>query len=124
MLITAAILLVAVSLMHSVLGGINLINPICRRDDLPIILGSRRNTVLTLQFGWHFLSFFWMALAALLVLLHVRPDRFLEDFLMGGAGLFILRGLIALIAGRGRHLSWIFFLPIGGLLYAAMAGIG
>ncbi|WP_299682265.1 hypothetical protein [uncultured Roseobacter sp.] len=124
MLISAAILLVAVSLMHSVLGGINLINPICRRDDLPIILGSRRNTVLTLQFGWHFLSFFWVALAALLVLLHARPDRFLEDFLMGGAGLFIASGLIALIAGRGRHLSWVFFFPIGGLLCAALAGIG
>ncbi|AUR05913.1 hypothetical protein PhaeoP72_03995 (plasmid) [Phaeobacter inhibens] len=124
MLITAAILLVAVSLMHSVLGGINLINPICRRADLPIILGSRRNTVLTLQFGWHFLSFFWVALTALLVLLHVRPDRFLEDFLTGGAGLFIASALIALIAGRGRHLSWIFFFPIGGLLYAALAGIG
>lgn len=124
MLIIAAILLVAVSVMHSVLGGINLINPICRRDDLPIILGSRGNTVLTLQFGWHFLSFFWVALAVFLVLLHVRPDRFLEDFLLGGAGLFIASGLIALIAGRGRHLSWVFFFPIGGLLFAALAGIG
>ena len=124
MLITAAILLVTVSLMHSVLGGINLINPICRRDDLPIILGSRRNTVLTLQFGWHFLSFFWVALAALLILLEIRPDRFLEAFLMGGAGLFIASGLIALIAGCGRHLSWVFFFPIGGLLYAALTGIG
>ena len=124
MLIIAAILLVAVSLMHSVLGGINLINPICRRNDLPIILGSRRNTVLTLQFGWHFLSFFWMALATLLVLLHVRPHSFLENFLMGGAGLFIASGLIALIAGRGRHMSWAFFFPIGGLLYVALAGAG
>ncbi|UWR63034.1 hypothetical protein K4L02_09615 [Phaeobacter inhibens] len=123
MLITAAILLVAVSLMHSVLGGINLINPICRRDDLPIILGNRRNTVLTFQFGWHFLSFFWVALAALLVLLHIQPDRFLEGFLMGGAGLFTASGLIALIAGRGRHLSWVLFFPMGGLLYAALKGL-
>ncbi|MEL7213406.1 MAG: hypothetical protein AAGK92_12135 [Pseudomonadota bacterium] len=122
MLITAAVLLVAVSLMHSVLGGINLINPICRRDDLPIILGSRRNTVLTLQFGWHFLSLFWVAIAGLLIFLHAQPDCFVEGFLVGAAGIFTMSGLVALIAGRGRHLSWLFFFPIGGLLYAALHG--
>lgn len=123
MLVIAAVLLVGVSLMHSVLGGISLINPICRRSDLPIILGSRRNTVLTLQFGWHALSLFWLALAVLLVLLETRPELFIPAFLLGGAGLFALIGLIALIAGRGRHLSWVFFLTIGWLFYTVYQGL-
>ena len=56
MLTVAAFLLMTVSAMHSLLGGINLINPICSLPDLPIILGSRRITIMTLQCGWHFLS--------------------------------------------------------------------
>ena len=117
MLTAAAVLLIAVSAMHSVLGGIRLINPICGLANLPIILGSRRNTVLALQIGWHFLSLSWVALACLLFGSPSDPTAFAKMFFYGGSALFAACGMIALVASRGRHLAWVFFFPIAGLLY-------
>ena len=124
MLTVAAFLLMTVSAMHSLLGGINLINPICSLPDLPIILGSRRITIMTLQCGWHFLSLLWVALALLLVGYPSAPTDFSRKLLYGGAVLFAVYGLTALVASRGRHLSWVFFFPIGGLFCAVAQGMG
>ena len=117
MLICAALLLLALAAMHSVLGGRDLINRICVLPDLPVILGSRRMTVLTLQIGWHLLSIFWIALALLLVRLQVDTTGFRLLFLDVFGGLFLISGIVALVAGRGRHLSWVFFLPAALLLF-------
>ncbi|MEM1078850.1 MAG: hypothetical protein AAGI09_10020 [Pseudomonadota bacterium] len=105
MLTFAALCLLLVSAMHSGLGGRNLIDPICRLPDLPVILGDRRNSVLTLKFGWHFLSLFWVVLAALLFRLDMEATGFVQIFLLVLALQFALCGAIALIASRGRHLS-------------------
>ncbi len=67
MLILAAVLLIGVGLLHSVKGGKHLIAPILRMQGLPIILGSRRNTELTLWAGWHIASLFWWGNAAALL---------------------------------------------------------
>jgi hypothetical protein len=56
MLLIAALLTILVGAMHSVLGGKRLIAPILRMEGLPIILGSLKNTRLTLLVGWHIAS--------------------------------------------------------------------
>ena len=116
MLILAALMFVALGLMHSLRGGRYLIDPILRLDGLPVILGSRHNTRLTLKAGWHIASLFWWGNAAALVWLWSDPAR-------GAAAFLIPLGVVCLVAGataawlsKGKHLSWVFFLPIGAIL--------
>lgn len=116
MLETAAVLLVLVGAMHSILGGRNLITPLLAREDFPVILGSRRNGRLTLWFGWHALTFFWWAQAY--VLWRMAGDTALAGpvTLAAWAVACGLIGLAALIVSKGKHLSWVFFLPLAALL--------
>ncbi|WP_424974965.1 hypothetical protein [Dinoroseobacter sp. S124A] len=123
MLSFAAICLVLVSAMHSWLGGRDLIDPICRLPDVPVILGSRRNAVLTLKFGWHFLSLIWLVLAALLLRLEMSAAGFPQLFLLTLAAQFGVCGATALIASRGRHLSWVVFFHLALALAAAGWGL-
>ena len=112
----AAVLLVLVGLFHSLIGGRRLIAPIVAREDLPAILGSRTMSRVTLKAGWHLLTVMWFALAAILVLdqLAVAEFRQLTPGVFGGT--FVFCGVMALVLSRGKHLSWVLFFPIGGIL--------
>lgn len=112
----AAVLLVLVGLFHSVLGGQRLIAPIVAREDLPAILGSRTMSRVTLRAGWHLLTVMWFALAAILVLDQLAVAEFRQLTLGVFGGTFVFCGVMALILSRGKHLSWAFFFPIGGIL--------
>lgn len=117
MLLIAAILTFLVGLMHSWLGGKYLIAPLTRRDDLPEILGDRALTKLTLSVGWHALTLvFWM-FAGLLAYLHFGGADFENLFLKTVAAAFLMLGLAALILSRGKHLSWLCFLPVSAILF-------
>lgn len=120
MITAAAVCLFLVGLMHSYLGGRKLIAPLMERKDFPIILGSQRNGRLTLYFGWHALTLFWWAQAIVLVAITVRPSLVIPMTLLSLAVACAIMGALALIASRGRHLSWIFFLPISVLLLTAV----
>ncbi|MEM9531614.1 MAG: hypothetical protein AAGA23_11900 [Pseudomonadota bacterium] len=122
MLLSAGMLTVVVALMHSVLGGRHLINPITRRTDLPVILGSASHTRRTLHFGWHLLSLNWIGMAGLMMLMHFRPELKSPPFLVMTAGLFAVFGLISLVYSRGRHPAWWVFLPASALL--ALSALG
>ena len=118
MLIVGALLFLAVSIMHSLLGGQRLIAPICVLKDLPAILGSRRDTELTLTIGWHLLSVFWVYLAGLLLSIHFAVSAF-QSILVESLGvLSILCGVMALVMSRGKHLSSVIFVPLGLILLA------
>lgn len=120
MLLIAAILTVAVSLMHSILGEKRLIGPLLRMEGLPVILGSLNNTKLTLRIAWHITSLMWWGIAAVLVAMHVAPGTVSVAFLWMVSAVFGVSGAVALVASRGKHRSWIFFLPIAALTgYAA-----
>ncbi len=123
MLLVAALVTILVSLMHSVLGGRRLIAPILRMEGLPIILGSLKNTRLTLWAGWHMLTMTWLGLAAMLAYLHFTPDHAGKAFLFMVAVLFAISGAAALVLSRGAHLSWVLFLPVAAITgYAAFTG--
>jgi len=115
MLFFAAALLIAVTAMHSILGELRLIQPILRLENLPVILGSRQNTRATIRFAWHITSLFWLGLAALLVRLQMSTIDLAAWLLWGVTIAFALSGAAALIASRGRHMSWVFFFPIAVL---------
>lgn len=112
----AAVLLVLVGLFHSLIGGKRLIAPVVARDDLPAILGSRTLSRVTMKAGWHLLTLMWFALAAILMLDQLAVAEFRQLTLGVFGGTFLFCGVMALILARGKHLSWAFFLPIGGIL--------
>jgi hypothetical protein len=118
LLYIAASLLVAVGIAHSYLGERYILIRLFRRGDLPKILGSAAFTARTLRFAWHITSIAWLGLAAVLVVLAQPPAS------SGALGLvvgctFLAHGVVALLASRGRHLSWPVFLAIGILsIYA------
>lgn len=115
MLLVAAILTILVGLMHSVLGGKYLINPLLAREGFPVLLGSVKNAKLTLWIGWHMLSFIWWGLALELLVIHFASEYAAPAFLWILSGLFAASGLVALIFSKGKHRSYFFFLPVAVL---------
>jgi hypothetical protein len=117
----AAFLLLVVSAAHSYLGERYLLVRLFRRDDLPRVFGTSESFKLTLRFGWHVASVAWMGLAAVLVALaHPPVDARVIGVVVGIT--FLIHFLIALIASKGKHLSWIAFLAVG--LFAIVATMG
>lgn len=112
MLFLAAALLIAVTAMHSIIGEVRLIRPLLRLKGLPVILGSRENTQATIRVAWHITSLFWVGLAILLVRLQLSTVDLAAWFLWTATAAFALSGAAAVILSRGRHLSWVFFIPI------------
>jgi len=119
MLEVSAILLVLVGAMHSFLGGARLIRPLLANEDFPSVLGSQRNGRLTLWFGWHALSFFWWAQAIVLWRMAVDITEVGQTTLIAWSASCAAIGLTALVMSKGKHLSWVFFLPIAALLGSA-----
>ncbi|MEM7052518.1 MAG: hypothetical protein AAF604_22840 [Acidobacteriota bacterium] len=107
-------------LAHSYLGERYLLIRLFRRGNLPKLLGGTEFTKRTLRFAWHITSVMFCSFGAILLLL-TRPQPILTPLTWILTITFGIMGAISLIASRGRHLSWIFFLFIaavcGGLLF-------
>ena len=114
MLVAAAVLMVAIGLVHSVLGERYILTRLFRRD-LPKILGSDRFTKKTLRFAWHITTVAWCGFAAVL-LVGLGSERATLRVI---SLTFLATGVITLVAGRGRHLAWVVFLAIAGLTWWA-----
>ena len=112
--LVAAALVVAVGLAHSYLGERYILTRLFQRSDLPRLFGSSDFTVRTLRFAWHITTVAWFGLAAILVLL-AKTAATPENIALAVGWTFLASGLIALVASRGRHLSWVVFLAIGCL---------
>lgn len=123
MLILAAFLLICVGLMHSVLGGKRLISPLLQRDDLPIILGSIENTRLTLWVGWHLLTLFFWGHAASITVIAIDQQHSAKAVLLTIALGTGLAGWLALTLTKGKHKSWIMFLPVSVITGLAAFGV-
>ena len=114
----AAALLFLLGLAHSVLGERYLLTRLFRRDNLPKLLGSTAFTVGTLRFVWHLTTLAWYGLATLL-LLAARDEIDVGSTLRGIAAVALVSALLPAFFTRGRHLSWVVFLAVAGLLFAA-----
>lgn len=116
-LYTAAILIVATGVAHSYLGERYILVRLFRRTDLPHLFGSSDFTVRTLRFAWHITTIAWFGLAALIVLV-ARDALSPATTLYVVAATCLASAALAAIGSRLRHLSWLVFLVVAGLLLA------
>ena len=115
--LTAAGLTVLLGVAHSYLGERYILMRLFRRGDLPKLFGGVEFTQQTLRFAWHLTSVAWMGLAGLLVALALSPDGTGRTQAQVISVTFALSGVLALVGSRGRHLSWVVFLAIAGLVW-------
>lgn len=114
----AALLTLFIGVVHSVLGERYILIRLFRRDNLPKLFGGTEFTTKTLRFAWHMTSVAWCGLGAVLVLL-AHPPFTAQAIGLTVAATFLVTGLVALVASRGRHLSWIVFFAIALLAFWA-----
>jgi len=120
LLYIAAFLTFAIGVAHSVLGERYILIRLFRRNNLPKLFGGSEFTIHTLRFAWHITTIAWWGFAAILVMLAEKSFSF-QNLSIVLAATFLVTSAIALVASRGRHLSWPIFLFIGGVgLYAAI----
>ncbi len=119
-LIAAVVIAVAIGVTHSYLGERYILMRLMRRDNLPKLFGDDRFTKRTLRWAWHATTLAWWGLG--LVMLAVATGE------PGGSGVRVLRAVsltfaastvLALVASRGKHLSWIAFLAISVITWWA-----
>lgn len=110
----AALLAIALAVAHSWLGERFILMRLFRRAEMPPLFGSADFTRRTLRFAWHITSIAWLGFAAILIALaRGTPPVSALGSIIGAT--FLVHGLVALTASRGRHFSWPVFLTIGVL---------
>lgn len=108
-------LAIGIGLVHSYLGEKYILMRLFRQP-LPRLFGSDRFTRQTLRFVWHVLTIAWFGFAAILLLLYLGdPSRSALLNVVGAT--FAITGIIALVASRGKHLSWVVFGTIAILCF-------
>ncbi len=118
MLIIAAMLAIAIGLVHSFLGEKYILMRLFRRP-LPKLFGDDWLTKRTLRFAWHLLTVAWFGFAAILVLLYLGMAS-QSNLLIAIATSFAITAVVAFAASRGRHLSWVVFGAISAICYLAL----
>ncbi len=114
----AAALAVGIGVAHSWLGERYILTRLFRRGELPRLFGGTEFTKNTLRFAWHITTLAWIGFAAILVsiaedLLSARTVGLIVGATFGA------HFVVALVASRGRHYSWIVFLAIAVLAVVA-----
>lgn len=121
MLLAAAILIFVTGCAHTYLGERYLLIRLFKRGNLPPLLGGTAFTQGTLRFAWHITTVAWWAFAWILVDVHLgrlSAARLLDTLAIAA----LVSALLPILYTRGRHLSWIVFLLVAALLYAARNG--
>ena len=112
MLLVASILLIFIGAVHSLLGEKYLILRLLKRDNLPKLFGGDEFTKQLIRFAWHLTTLAWWAIAAILWVFWGGVDAQQHIILQIIAVTFVLSGTLALVASKGKHLSWIIFYAI------------
>ena len=113
-LYAAAALAVGIGVAHSWLGERFILIRLFRRGELPELFGGTDFTKNTLRFAWHITTLAWIGFAGILVSMAQGSLTVRTTGLIIGAT-FGAHFLIALVASRGRHYSWVVFLVIAVL---------
>lgn len=121
MLILAASLLFLTGVAHSYLGERYILIRLFKRDNLPELFGGTQFTTGTLRFVWHLLTVVWWGVAIVVLQASGQPlesTAVLQVF----SCVALVSGLFPLVFTRGRHLSWVVFFVVAGLLWSAAKG--
>ncbi len=117
MLLVAAILTFAIGLVHSYLGEKYILIRLFRQP-LPKLFGDDHFTKQTLRFAWHLTSIAWFGIGVLLILLYLGYTS--RSSLLNVIGTtFAVSALTALLASRGKHLSWVAFGAVAIICYVS-----
>jgi len=103
MLIAAAISIIIIGLVHTLLGEKKVITPLRRNADIKPYMTR------LIRVSWHLITLLWFAIAAHLVAMHIWPGQERRSFLIIMIAVFGFSAVLALIASKGRHLSYIGF---------------
>jgi hypothetical protein len=118
-LIVSGILLVVMSIAHSVIGEIRVISPLKNTHDLPLVSGSVHQTKLTLRFTWHLTTVLGVGISVIL-LYYSGFQTFSTDqifVLRIFAFTFFISFLVSLIGSRAKHPSWIIFFIVAVMIW-------
>ena len=121
-LIGIIVCLLICAVLHSVLGERMLIGPLLRKRGNPILEHGLSRTVL--RGAWHLTSLMWVQMAAMVYALGADRADFSDWFLWILGVTYAAVGAWVLIASRGRHPAWPFFLCIGVLAIGIEIGGG
>ena len=116
-LLVAAILTFAIGLAHSYLGERYILVRLFRQP-LPKLFGDDHFTKQTLRFAWHLTSIAWFGIGVLLILLYLG-DTSRSSLLNVIGTTFATSALTALLASRGKHLSWVAFGAVAIICYVS-----
>jgi uncharacterized membrane protein YoaK (UPF0700 family) len=106
----AAALLVATSVLHSVLGERRLITPLLAQPQ-GVLAGNLARFIL--RFAWHLTSLSWLVLAVVLIELAHHPTAARSWAAASTGVIFTGIGLFDLFRTRGRHVGWPMLTGIG-----------
>ncbi|NOI29247.1 hypothetical protein [Vibrio coralliilyticus] len=108
-LYVSALLLIAISFIHSYLGERYILMRLFKRDNLPKLFGSDDFTKRTLRFAW-------IGFAAIVFSL-TQPEYSQSTVVKIIAITFAIHCVVAFWGSKGRHLSWIVFGTVSVLLF-------
>jgi hypothetical protein len=118
MLLAAAALIFLTGCAHSYLGERYILTRLFKRGALPKLVGGTEFTEGTLPFAWHITTVAWWAFA-LLLLLAYRGSLSTTSALHVIAGAALASAVLPIVFTRGKHLSWVVFLMVAGLVFFA-----
>ena len=119
LLVIAAVLVALVGIAHSYLGERYILVRLFGRGNLPDLFRKADFTKRTLRLAWHVMTVLGFGLAALLIAL-ASPDRGdIRTMCRIISATFAFSGLLSLVVSRARHLSWVAFFAIAGLVWIA-----
>ncbi len=121
MLLLAAVLIFLTGVAHSYLGERYILIRLFRRADLPQLFGGTAFTTGTLRFAWHLTTVAWWGFAYL-ALVASRGPVSTDQVLATLGAVALVSAAFPLYFTRGRHLSWLVFLIVGGLALLARGG--
>ena len=115
----ASVFIVLVGIAHSYLGEKYILVRLLQKSDLPKLFGGTKFTQNTLRFAWHITTVAWLGLA--LILVYLAVGQISKQIIGNVIGItFLIHFFVALIASKGKHLSWLAFLVISvSTLYAS-----
>jgi hypothetical protein len=111
--VTSGLLLIAIALVHSLLGEKFLIQPLqqMKLDNLKI---GPKFAKRTLRFAWHLTTIAWWGIGALLIYwASVESTHALSVSVGILVAAFLVSSVISLVVSRGKHwISWVGFAVI------------